>query len=252
MTGKSHFEEFAGNYIPLYKYKQVMQRYPEGKGEKDEIIQIAMQELLKSGATKEDLEENLEYNNLAKSYERGDRRFFTEPVTTSLNREAKKLEDYVSSNLEGIFNDSPDEVLREKILPYVLEKKEVKGYEEIKELHDDIGDLEKKLKGIEDPKTREEVVAVLRESKAKKYEETYSDENEDQKMVKRVLINLIDDQSLVQELQKKYSIKSKELNEKFNKDIKGFISAAGLTSEEVIGLYEPIFLEMIKNSKQKE
>ena len=242
-------DEFGSLYQDIFNYNQINQRYPQGKGEISDIINIASHELREQGVSDEDIGEL--QGEMQRRYLSGDRTFFTGPVKIGEKRVKNRFEDYAKRNLTEILDSTPDQVLENLVVPYVTKNSSVKNgkYEEYDKL---VKSFTKELKELqeseESPQKKRELLDKLKKEREEYYEEKYGD-NKD---LVSILKGLVSDESVSENYQRNLQKKQKLIEDMKKKvNIRDYVKSANLTAEDLIKIYSPLFEESIVRSLQE-
>lgn len=244
----SEFEQFSEEYSRLFGYESFFEQHPKGKGDVEELQAFWINEMRKEGANDEDIKDAVP--ELKRRYMQGDREVFLRPGLEHYSEAVNVFKEYGKGNLEGIINSTDDSILREKVLPYVVENYKTgdEKYKKLGELLEDINLIEKKLTRIQDPKTRDSVLNELVEKRKQHYAETYKDNER----LRDIFMDLVSKEVEVHRLQENYEKKKGELNEALDKNIKGYINSVGLSGDDLIKIYARIFKEAYQEAVRKE
>ena len=253
MAKQNSFEDWAKLYIDVANYNSLMQKYPNGKGDKTEVIPIALSEMVKQGLKDEDKETVV--RDASAAYDMGDRSFFVRAVKPNYERAVNSFKEFPKEGkLESIVQDTPDEPLQKTVLPYVL-----KNYDgELSDLHEEIEKGKKELEEYHNPEKKKEKLDRLKEERLKYFEETYADNKE----LKDALIELLENSggaSLKLKLEDELQEKAKDFNDKAKRfkealeggDYKKYISER-LTPEDAVKVYSKVYNDALEQAKKSQ
>jgi hypothetical protein len=233
-------EEYVGmlkEFGNVFRYNQLTQKYPDGRGDINEVIQLAMQEMIIGGASQKHVEEL--QSDMVRKYQSGDRTFFSKPLTINAEKSKKRFESYVNKNLEGILRETPEKIISEHLVPYVLQNKKFEEGD-----YKRFGEIQ--LKEI--PKLKDDsknVIDIANKNMKDKEQEYVADYSHDPVLLGILKDIFLDEERFIAEEQNRLKRKELELGNEFEQlsgriDLKDYILASGITSKEIINLYTPI------------
>lgn len=245
---QSKFEEFAQKYGDVFSYENFFESHPDGNGDLEELTAFFASQMKKRGVKDEHIAEVIP--TLREKYMNGDRSSFLQPGIDNYGNTLNNYKKYVGDNLEAIIDSTDDKILREVVLPQVLEKYKTDKpeYENLEKLLKKEKNLRKELEGLQNPETRKDVINGYLKKKEEEYKEQYPED----KLVQEVLVSLYTEGRVIETIRGGYEKNREELDKALDKDIKGYIRSVGLKAEDIVNVYSPLFKKSYQESGKKK
>ena len=244
----SKFEDHMTKYANVFGYMQLQAKHPEGRGDIEEVIPLAIAELKKQGLKDEDVEEM--EDSMGVAYSRGDRRFLAIPLKQNSEKAKKDFQDFGKANLEGILANTPDQEVEGDILGYVVEnlKTDDPKYKGVEKIVGELAELGKDMEKFRSKEGQEELAKRLIEEREAHYDQSYADKPE----LANVLKMLISPESVLNRFRNGYQKKQDELMKEIG-DVRKYIVSTNPSGEDVAAMYEPIYQKIIQaNARRQE
>ena len=244
------FDRFSKNYASVFHYGSFFETHKDEKGEVkgdlNELFGFWAKEMGREGASREDIKDAQE--ELTKRYLNNDKEVFLTPGRKGHREAVQAFTDYANTNLEGIIGSTDGQILREEVLPYIVENYSPKdgSYDGLHKLVQEEAELSKTKAKLENDKTRNDVIDGFVTEREAYYDQAYAD-NE---FLREIFKNLISEAREINRFSHAYLAKRKELDKALDKDLKGYIQSAGLTGEDLVSIYEPLFNEAYVRASQ--
>ncbi len=237
------FDRFSKNYGSVFQYELFFNTHKDEKGsvkgDLNELLGFWANEMKREGASKEDIKDNKD--ELVQRYLKNDKEVFLTPGRKGHREAVQSFTDYANSNLEGILGSTDGQILREEVLPYVVENCSPKdgSYDGLNKLVQEDAELAETKAKLENDKTRNDVIDGFVTEREAYYDQAYTDND----FLKGIFKDLISEAREVNRFSQVYVAKRKELDEALDKDLKGYVKSAGLTGKDLVKIYGPLFNE---------